>query len=561
MFNSLADLLCINDKVVVYIGASSFSGDINDRATVEAHVHDPGFGPPRINPEDAIGFNFDHNTNNDGDGYEDAGADGDDGGSEDGRRRNDSRQSVDFQPDVNESHVTMHGHSGYVTSGSPGDGDDDYESPHGGGRGDTRSLPPASARGVGRSESNSSSSYSEGGTYARGGGLRRNNSDRQAGLAGPDGRLASIVEVASPYEKASAHGGSSDAANFTGLADSMNCMHGAGSADDGANNDNRGGGKDDEEVMELLDERNHTAADEYLPRLERGRRMSAPDAMEFGVERTLTAAHRSSNRAATAANAAHVQPAHLRSISVPPNALGGGGGSGVAGLSATSSGGGATGQSTPESLIASKAEALLARLERLEARTRELDATGGVAAGARTPGVGKLDANGKRLSLVANQKLRRAVHKLVLINRFNKAALSNPIAAGSKMSMRSSGSATSTATGMRGGLGGSGGTRTKSRWGFTGSKSKSIGRVMDHYIKEQSNLYEYNEVRKKTVKDDEKLPWYIIKPEATWRVCWDMVMLVLVIYYSLMVPVRIGFDLEAGEWRRSLIVAGSFLAR
>ena len=78
---------------------------------------------------------------------------------------------------------------------------------------------------------------------------------------------------------------------------------------------------------------------------------------------------------------------------------------------------------------------------------------------------------------------------------------------------------------------------------------RSIGKVMDQYIKEQSNLYEYGEVRKSNVKEDEKLPWYIIKPDVSWRVAWDMLMLVLVIYYSLLVPVRIGFDLETCEWR------------
>jgi hypothetical protein len=92
--------------------------------------------------------------------------------------------------------------------------------------------------------------------------------------------------------------------------------------------------------------------------------------------------------------------------------------------------------------------------------------------------------------------------------------------------------------------------RAGTRWGFAVSASRrSIGKVMDQYIKEQSNLYEYGEVRKSNVKEDEKLPWYIIKPDISWRVAWDMLMLVLVIYYSLLVPVRIGFDLETCEWR------------
>ena len=69
-------------------------------------------------------------------------------------------------------------------------------------------------------------------------------------------------------------------------------------------------------------------------------------------------------------------------------------------------------------------------------------------------------------------------------------------------------------------------------------------------------LAPFAELRKQIVADDEKLPWYIFKPEAGWRIAWDMMILVLVCYYSLVVPIRIGFDTVACEWRARLIRGG-----
>jgi hypothetical protein len=483
-----ADLLCANDKLVVYIGASAFSGDIHDKAVVEAHLRDAGFGPPR---GDIDGVDGGGGGSPGGGG----GGGGDGGGYDDDyAHAASSRTSMDFQPDAAESRQ--------FTSATANAG--------GGGGGGRHSRWPPSPP---------------------------NGQQRQQAAAG-----------GSPDAGVDADAGGV----YTGLAsESFDAGGGGGGDADGAGGDGA-----------IIDPQL------YRPAHERGRRYSAPDALELGVARSMDAA-RESRR-------------HDGASDLPPRG-GGGGGSGARSASVGYRRAGAGGyvvdesavvdgivggSGTPESLIASKAEALLARLEQLEQRTRGMDASaagglqgapggaggGGAAGGGRVPALGgaKLDANGRRLSLVANQKLRRAVHKLVLINRFNKSALvSGPAATavGSRMSVRSGGSGGSGVSGFRAGA--SAAASKRSRWGFSGSRSKSIGKVMDQYIKEQSNLYEYTEVRKHTVKDDERLPWYLIRPDAGWRVAWDMVMLVLVVYYSLMVPVRIGFDLVTCECARA----------
>lgn len=145
----------------------------------------------------------------------------------------------------------------------------------------------------------------------------------------------------------------------------------------------------------------------------------------------------------------------------------------------------------------------------------------------------------RRLSLTGNQKLRRAVHKLVLINRFNKAA--NTLEGKSMKSMTNGGGSASGNSSNT--LGGSNhkGSRSgfKSRWG----RRSIVGKTIDQYIKETSNIYNYTDQRA-LVDTDEKVPWYLIVPEVNWRVTWDILILSLVIYFSLTVPVKIGFNLE-----------------
>ena len=153
------------------------------------------------------------------------------------------------------------------------------------------------------------------------------------------------------------------------------------------------------------------------------------------------------------------------------------------GNSSSSSGAGAN---LSDSLITSRAEALIQRLEQLEARTR---AAGGAGGGSGVPSdpvqpvVQRTEAQ-RRLSLMGNEKLRRAVHKLVLINRFNKMGwgIATPGSLG-KDGMLHSASAAKQGSGYK----------PKSRWGLrTNSRAKTIGKSMDAYIKEQVNLYQYN---------------------------------------------------------------------
>ena len=68
------------------------------------------------------------------------------------------------------------------------------------------------------------------------------------------------------------------------------------------------------------------------------------------------------------------------------------------------------------------------------------------------------------------------------------------------------------------------------------------------------------EVRQQAVEEDEKLPWYILRPDAVWHMTWDMMILVLVCYFSILVPVRIGFELvesaSRGGCGRCIIMLG-----
>ena len=61
------------------------------------------------------------------------------------------------------------------------------------------------------------------------------------------------------------------------------------------------------------------------------------------------------------------------------------------------------------------------------------------------------------------------------------------------------------------------------------------------------------------IKDDDNLPWYISVPEAPWRMAWDIVILGLVIFAALVVPVRLGFEVEESERDKNIIF--SFASR
>jgi len=135
--------------------------------------------------------------------------------------------------------------------------------------------------------------------------------------------------------------------------------------------------------------------------------------------------------------------------------------------------------------------------------------------------------------MAANEKLRRTVHKLVLINRFNKnAGLDGPIATGASGTQSNAGTMQSLIN-----------TATRGKWGQ--GKSRRLIRVMDDYIKEQSDLYQYAATR--AVVNDEGLPWYILQPDSRWRMLWDVLILILVVFSAFSVPIHIGFEVETSE--------------
>lgn len=129
--------------------------------------------------------------------------------------------------------------------------------------------------------------------------------------------------------------------------------------------------------------------------------------------------------------------------------------------------------------------------------------------------------------------MRKAVAKLTLIRRFNKNW--DPDAYGAQTNTGSSNTMISSKESNS--LGG------KRR--LFGRKQRNLGRTMDNYVKEQSNLYEYARQRKAT--NDQKLPWYILTPASSYKLCWDIVILFLVIWAAVRVPIRIGFDAQPGE--------------
>jgi len=133
-------------------------------------------------------------------------------------------------------------------------------------------------------------------------------------------------------------------------------------------------------------------------------------------------------------------------------------------------------------------------------------------------------------------KLKRAVHKLTLIRRFNQNAdFSGAVGDGGTLMHSASSNR----------LGSGKSRRFPGAGSFFGRRSKGLGRTMDAYVKEQSNLYEYG--RQRRVLNDDRLPRYIIHPSTTHKTMWDVLILVLVLYGAFTVPIRIGFEFEPGE--------------
>jgi len=73
-------------------------------------------------------------------------------------------------------------------------------------------------------------------------------------------------------------------------------------------------------------------------------------------------------------------------------------------------------------------------------------------------------------------------------------------------------------------------------------RSSMAGRnALDGRIKEMVNLYEYNAKRQAI---EEKLPRFMMHPEGGFKIVWDIAMLFLVVFFAVMVPYRIGFEIE-----------------
>jgi hypothetical protein len=130
------------------------------------------------------------------------------------------------------------------------------------------------------------------------------------------------------------------------------------------------------------------------------------------------------------------------------------------------------------------------------------------------------------------------VHKLTLIRRFNQNAdFSGGGSGGGTLVHSASASSNRLGLGMSRRFSGAG--------SFFGRRSKGLGRTMDAYVKEQSNLYEYG--RQRRVLNDDRLPRHIIRPNTRHKIMWDVLILVLVLYGAFTVPIRIGFESEPGE--------------
>lgn len=65
----------------------------------------------------------------------------------------------------------------------------------------------------------------------------------------------------------------------------------------------------------------------------------------------------------------------------------------------------------------------------------------------------------------------------------------------------------------------------------------------------QSNLYQYGEQRH--VKEDERLPWFLIREHSASKLAWDILTLVVVLYSAVMTPIKIGFDTSTREFGNS----------
>jgi voltage-gated potassium channel len=86
------------------------------------------------------------------------------------------------------------------------------------------------------------------------------------------------------------------------------------------------------------------------------------------------------------------------------------------------------------------------------------------------------------------------------------------------------------------------GSKNEKKQGALSRRASGIGRnALDGRIKEMVNLYEYNAKRQAL---GEYLPNLMLHPEGVLKIIWDIAMLFLVVFFAVIVPYRIGFDIE-----------------
>ena len=66
--------------------------------------------------------------------------------------------------------------------------------------------------------------------------------------------------------------------------------------------------------------------------------------------------------------------------------------------------------------------------------------------------------------------------------------------------------------------------------------------TLEACIEDICNIYKYNERRPST---ENQIPWYILMPEAPWRLGWNFVIIALVLFYAAAVPIRVAFNTDA----------------
>lgn len=75
-------------------------------------------------------------------------------------------------------------------------------------------------------------------------------------------------------------------------------------------------------------------------------------------------------------------------------------------------------------------------------------------------------------------------------------------------------------------------------------KRSGVAKSLDTQIKTMFNMYEYGHQRRMLDEEGEKLPCGILHPEGALKITWDIAMLCLVVFFAVVVPYRIGFDIQ-----------------